>query len=69
MRNLILAAAAFTLPSATPAMEPSRPIEWSIQRSGTAADARTVQLTIESRWNERSRSTWSKLTRASWVGS
>ena len=34
-------------------------IEWEIERSGSRADAGTVQFTIESRWGRDSRSTWS----------
>ena len=34
-------------------------IEWSIDRDGASADARKVQLTIESRWERNNHSVWS----------
>ena len=44
---------------AAPESGPPGSIEWSIDRDGSSADGRKVQLTVESRWGGNSRSTWS----------
>src|SRR5689334_15001197 len=62
-RKLVIAGAiAACAPAMTASAQSSESgpgnIEWSIQQDGTSPDASKVQLRIDSRWGENSRSTW-----------
>jgi hypothetical protein len=60
MRRALLVPAALLLagPACASAQQASS-IGWSIEAAGPAKDGSEVQLTIDSRWNSQSRSTWS----------
>src|SRR5688500_2935455 len=59
MRTILLIASALALTTVIPAPAQTQTIAWSIERGSKLPAGNRVELTIEARWDARSRSTWS----------